>query len=238
MNPTVFISYSHDSQDYKDWVRSFADRLISQGVAVTLDQYDLALGDMAPRFMEKGISESDYVLLLVSKTYAEKARDRKGGVGFEIDLASGEIIVDHNRRKFIPILVKVDYADVMPLLKGAKALKIDNLFSYEREYQELYATITGQTPKKPELGPIRPTTAFPSNADPFDVASLGKHKDLADYCYWHVELSFPSLSDTSIAELYTALKHHTKLEKLGMHTRAEPPILSPYYLKSNNPEVV
>ena len=45
INPKVFISYSHDSDDYKDWVVSFANRLILEGIDVTLDQYDLVLGD-------------------------------------------------------------------------------------------------------------------------------------------------------------------------------------------------
>ncbi|NOT02526.1 MAG: toll/interleukin-1 receptor domain-containing protein [Phycisphaerales bacterium] len=35
----VFISYSHDSPGHSDRVRELADRLISQGIAVELDQY-------------------------------------------------------------------------------------------------------------------------------------------------------------------------------------------------------
>ncbi len=238
MNPKVFISYSHDSQDYKDWIRSFADRLTTQGVVVTLDQYDLALGDMAPRFMEKGISENDYVLLFISRPYIEKAKRREGGVGFEIDLASGEIIVSQNHRKFIPVLVQVDYPDVMPLLKGVKSIRITNLFSYEKEYEEIYATITGQTLQKPELGPIRKLVQSPPDTDPFDVLTLGQHKSLTDYCYWDVQFMLPALSDNSIAELYTSLQRHTQFETVGMHVRAEPIILSPFYIKKNHPEIV
>jgi len=238
MNPRVFISYSHDSKDYLDWVRSFADRLIGQGIIVTLDQYDLALGDMAPRFMEKGISENDYVLLFLSRSYVKKAKDRKGGVGFEIDLASGEIVVSQNHRKFIPILVQVDYPEVIPLLKGVKSIRITNLFSYEKEYEELYAALTGQSLQKPELGPIRNISTALPDSDPFDVATLGKNKSLVDYCYWDIIVGLPSLAENSIAEVFTALKRHTTFESSGMYTRAEPLILSPFYLKRNHPEIV
>ena len=37
MSPKAFISYSHDSEDYKDWVRALSDKLIGGGVEITLD---------------------------------------------------------------------------------------------------------------------------------------------------------------------------------------------------------
>ena len=40
----VFISYSWDSEDHKDWVRELADCLASNGIDITLDQYDLQIG--------------------------------------------------------------------------------------------------------------------------------------------------------------------------------------------------
>ena len=42
--PKVFVSYSHDSQDHKDWVLKLATRLVANGVDVILDQWDLSLG--------------------------------------------------------------------------------------------------------------------------------------------------------------------------------------------------
>ena len=172
MNPKVFISYSHDSQDYKDWVRSFADRLIGDGIDVTLDQYDLALGEMIPHFMEKGISENDFVLILVSKRFTEKARERKGGVGFETDLAAGEIVVKQNRRKFIPILIKISYDDVPDYLRGANAVSIQNLFAYNKEYEEIYRTLTGQKPQKPKLGTVKLLHPIGAMNEEFDTELL------------------------------------------------------------------
>ena len=42
--PRVFISYSHDSQAHKDWVRHLAEKLQRNGVDTILDQWDLRLG--------------------------------------------------------------------------------------------------------------------------------------------------------------------------------------------------
>jgi len=155
MNPKVFISYSQDDDIYKDWVKNFADRLIRDGIEVTLDQYDLQLGAMNATFMETGVRDNEFVIILVTKKYAEKANARKGGVGYETDLTTGEIIMKENRRKFIPIMICIEYNEAPSYLKGANALKINSLFSYEEAYEKLYAALTEQNPIKPQLGKIR-----------------------------------------------------------------------------------
>ena len=38
VQPKVFISYSWEDDKHKQWVRQFADRLLSDGVNVTIDQ--------------------------------------------------------------------------------------------------------------------------------------------------------------------------------------------------------
>ena len=238
MSPKAFISYSHDSDDYKDWVRALADNLIRGGVEVTLDQYDLAIGQMIPHFMEKGISENDFVILLVSQGFARKARDRTGGVGFEVDLVTGEIVVGKSRRKYIPVLVKLDFVDAPAFLKGAKCIRITNLFSFEKEYAELYQTLTGQTLQKPTLGKVVLRAAPSGPSEPFDVLNLGSPKNLTDFCYLQVRFDASSLNALSVAELYSAIRKHTVLEDIHGYLRAEPPILTPAYKKSNAPEVV
>jgi len=40
----AMISYSHDSQAHKDWVRALAERLTKDGIKVVLDQWHLSLG--------------------------------------------------------------------------------------------------------------------------------------------------------------------------------------------------
>ena len=77
--PKVFISYSHDSDAHKAWVLGLATGLRNGGVNVVLDQWDLALGEDISMFMQKGISESDRVLMICSESYVAKAEE---GIGW------------------------------------------------------------------------------------------------------------------------------------------------------------
>src|SRR5262245_48794393 len=53
--PTVFISYSWESSEHRDWVRDLAARLRADGVETTLDQWHAVPGDQLPQFMEREI---------------------------------------------------------------------------------------------------------------------------------------------------------------------------------------
>lgn len=43
-HPKVFISYSHDSEEHKEWVLELATNLRKHGIDVILDQWELAVG--------------------------------------------------------------------------------------------------------------------------------------------------------------------------------------------------
>lgn len=71
-NPTVFISYSHDNEQHKEWVAKLAGDLYSHGVNVIFDQWDLRIGSDLRFFMEQGLSESNLVLCICSENYVNK----------------------------------------------------------------------------------------------------------------------------------------------------------------------
>jgi hypothetical protein len=71
---TVFISYSWDSKDHKDWVRKLADYLIDNGVNVILDQYDLAAGKILTYFMESAVEKADKVIIILTPGYKLKSQ--------------------------------------------------------------------------------------------------------------------------------------------------------------------
>lgn len=71
-NPSVFLSYSHDSAAHKAWVRKLAEDLRGQGVDAILDQWDLRHGADLLAFMEAGIREAERLLILL---YAERLED-------------------------------------------------------------------------------------------------------------------------------------------------------------------
>lgn len=105
---TVFISYSWDDEDHKEWVLQLANYLEEKGGChVILDQYDLKPGKELPHFMESSLEEADKVLIILTEEYKEKADGRSGGIGFEYSMISQALydLQDQNE-KFIPVLRK------------------------------------------------------------------------------------------------------------------------------------
>ncbi len=150
----VFISYAWESEEHREWVKALADRLLSDGIDAVLDQYDLELGDRLPQFMEQSVRSSDYVLIVCTPAYKQKADARIGGVGYEGHIISGELFSGHNERKFIPVIKEGGVEESLPtFLKGKLAVDLgDGVES--RGYNDLLATLYG-VKKKPSVAPKR-----------------------------------------------------------------------------------
>lgn len=102
--PIVFISYSWDTPEHRDWVLSIADGLVKNGVDVLLDQYDLAAGKEMTFFMEKAMS-ADKIILIMTPGYKDKADRRSGGVGYEYSLFTKELYEQEaDKSRIIPVL--------------------------------------------------------------------------------------------------------------------------------------
>ena len=150
--PKVFISYSWEDAEHKIWVKEFADRLLENGIDATLDQYDLTLGDRLPTFMEQSIVSADYVLIICTPVYKEKADNRKGGVGYEGHIISGELFSKGNERKFIPIIRKGSASTSMPAyLAGKLGVDLSEVADCENNFKDLITTLWG-TRNKPAIG--------------------------------------------------------------------------------------
>ena len=151
-HPKVFISYSWQDDAHKEWIKSLADRLLSDGIEATVDQYDLTLGDRLPHFMEQSISNSDYVLIICTPTYKSKSDARKGGVGYEGHIITAELLTQGNERKFIPIIRKGTAKDSIPaFLSGKLGIDLSNTTHYEDSYKDLLTTLYG-VKRKPQVG--------------------------------------------------------------------------------------
>lgn len=148
----VFISYSQaDGEDHKKWVKDLADLLLDNGINAIVDQYDLTLGDRLPEFMEKSITEADYVLIICTPLYKEKADKRQGGVGYEGHIITGELYTAGNERKFIPVIRKGDFNTAMPVyLSGKLGVDLTDGPNYENGINDLLATLKGKR-KKPSI---------------------------------------------------------------------------------------
>lgn len=154
----VFISYCWTSPEHEDWVHSLAERLMSNGVDIRYDKWDLKEGQDKFSFMESMIQDEtiDKVLIICDKGYKEKADKRKGGVGTETQIITPELYNKVNQTKFIPIIAEQgdSFDSYMPIfIKSRKGIDMSSLATYEDGYEQLLRAIY-KKPKytKPQLG--------------------------------------------------------------------------------------
>jgi len=153
--PKVFISYSWESKEHSDWVKSLADKLLADGIEAIIDSYDVSPGDRLPKFMESSIRDSDYVIIICTEEYKRKANNREKGVGYESHIISAELYNNHNDRKFIPVIRQGDFNSALPTyLDGKLAIDLRGNPFNEDSYKDLIASIF-KVKKKPKVG-IRP----------------------------------------------------------------------------------
>jgi hypothetical protein len=157
--PTVFLSYSWDSELHKTWVRELAARLSADGVKPILDQWELEPGSDLPLFMEQSIQDSDFVLIVCTPRYKERSDKRRGGVGFEESILTSQALFGIAPDKFVPILRGEDPPKAMPIWLLSKVhvdLRGDPY--KQKEYDSLLDKIHRTGPKPPPVKPRRPRT--------------------------------------------------------------------------------
>lgn len=100
--------------------------------------------------------EVDKVLIVCDQKYADKANNRKGGVGDETAIISTEIYGKVNQEKFIPIIAECDEEGnpyVPVYIKSRIYVDLSNAEQYEAEYEKLLRNIYEKPLfKKPKLG--------------------------------------------------------------------------------------
>lgn len=156
-HPSAFVSYSWDSDQHKAWVHDLCKHLRSDGVDVKLDQWETVPGDQLPEFMEASIRNNDFVLVVCTPGYKMKSDSRQGGVGYEGDIMTSEVLVGRRNRKFIPILREATWTDSAPTwIAGSFYVDLRGDPYKEDQYELLLDTLHGRRPQPPHLGPSPP----------------------------------------------------------------------------------
>lgn len=152
--PKLFISYSHDSEQHKDWVLSLATRLVANGVDVILDQWDLKLGQDLPRFMEQGLTDARRVLAICTDNYNQKANAGHGGVGYEKMILSAQLMQDISSDRIIPAVRSCSESNLTPIFLSSRVyVNFRDDLVFESRYAELLRDIHGQQVKpRPPIG--------------------------------------------------------------------------------------
>jgi len=154
----TFISYSHDSEDYKRLVLSFVNQLRTQGIDCNFDQYVESPERGWIKWMEGELLSSKYVLVICSESYYKKWYDHESGgkgVKWEGAIISEDIYQQEGRNiKFIPVIFGEPNARFIPgVLRQYTHYDVLN----DERYNRLYRRLTQQPGiVKPKLGKIIP----------------------------------------------------------------------------------
>lgn len=116
----VFIC--HASEDKEEFVRPLANALDSKGLKVWYDEFTLKLGDSLRRSIDRGLNNSKYGIVVLSKSFFIKEWPQK-----ELDgLTSLE---ENNRKVILPIWHKITKKEVVkysPILADKLAVESSN----------------------------------------------------------------------------------------------------------------
>jgi hypothetical protein len=156
--PTVFISYSWDNEDHKTWVLNLANRLVTEGVNVLFDRYELRLGKNLPHFVETSIKKADRILIVFTPNYKLKAEKRSGGVGYEYSIMNADLYNNQTTNdRVIPILRDGQQTESIPeFMQQYIHLDMRSNENLENSFSDLLREIHDEPEVvKPELGKKR-----------------------------------------------------------------------------------
>ena len=131
--------------------------------------------------MQRGISKADRVLMVCSDTYVEKADAGRAGVAYERLIVTGELLLNIDTKKFLPIIRNNVGSQKVPVFLGPR-LYIDFTrdMEYHARFEELLRELHGSpAATKPPLGPnpfsgvAPPGTSLARLVGPTGVAGSG-----------------------------------------------------------------
>ncbi len=167
-NPLVYLA--HASED-KAAARPIAEHLMTQGIDVWFDEWEIGAGDSLRRKMDTGLGGCTHFVALLSPTALKKP-----WVNEEID--AGFVRRVEGTAKFIPLRLGLPLTELPPLLKGMLSPEIapDNAPALEQLVSQIHGVSA-----KPALG------AKPRYVQRIDelahfspaAVAIGKHLSLA-----------------------------------------------------------
>lgn len=151
--PHVFISYSHDTPEHKEYVLGLSERLRKDGVETRLDQYVSGTPvERWPRWMQNQIDWAGFVLLICTETYYRRFRGHeepgKGkGADWEGAIITQEIYDARSATiKFVPVLFNAANECFIPEPVRGHTYYVLNS---EQAYADLYDFLLDQAGVEP-----------------------------------------------------------------------------------------
>jgi hypothetical protein len=152
--PQAFLSYAWEGDSHANWVYNLAAKLQESGIRIILDKWDLPLGSDQFYFMERGIDKSNFVIVICTPTYAQRADSREGGVGHETRVITGEFAKRIESRKFIPVLRSGEWDSSAPIyLKSIHGVDLRDEPYSQIQYEKLVRALHCEPVQPPPVGP-------------------------------------------------------------------------------------
>lgn len=155
----VFISYTHEAESHNEKVFELSEKLRSEGIDCSIDQYELSPREGWPRWTRNQIQQAEFVLMVCTETYKRRFEGSEpfghgAGSKWEGAIITQELYDSEGRNiKFIPVVFDHDDIKHIPTeMRGGTYYILNS----ETEYDDLYRHLTNQ-PKavKRELGRLR-----------------------------------------------------------------------------------
>jgi TIR domain len=140
--PKLFVSYSWSNPDHAAWVLDLAQQLVSQGIDVKLDKWDLLPGHDANVFMESMVGDPSVtkVVMICDQSYIIKSNSRAGGAGIEAQIISPELYSKSAQDKFVAVIRERDASGniVVPTYyKGRIFIDLSEPSTYAEGFEQL-----------------------------------------------------------------------------------------------------
>lgn len=151
--PTVFISYSHDSEEHRERVLGLSERLRVDGVTTILDRYiNGSPPEGWPRWMLNGLDAATHILCVCTETYYRRFRGQevpgKGKGGDWEGAVITQALYDARSvsNQFVPVLFdRNDEPHIPEPLRAQTFYVLDS----EAGYQALYDALLNQSGVEP-----------------------------------------------------------------------------------------
>lgn len=136
----------------------WAEQLISDGVDVVLDVWNLREGNDKYVFMEQMVADESvtHVLVFSDSEYAVKADERRAGVGTESQIISQEVYRKVQQSKFLPVVCEFDASGepfLPTFLKSRIWIDFSSPEAVNNNWEQLIRVIYGKPAyEKPVLG--------------------------------------------------------------------------------------
>lgn len=156
--PTVFLSYSHDSEHHKKLIFGLSRDIKQRGIQVFIDQDRQNDEEDWPLWCEKKIMHSDYIVVVCTSNYHRRVYDEsyvRSGVKFEGFCIRQKLYENGMyNQNIVPIIMNDHDECFIPLfLKGYSFFVMNNSSSVKSFYRK----ISLSRAEKPPLGLISKT---------------------------------------------------------------------------------